>query len=115
MDEDMKTWTRTWKHGRRHALDDDMVTCSRTRKHRRGHGNMDKENGKRKTEAQAIFRNPFTVFSSCEQKLIVCLFVEEETNGSYPFANRLNGLWLHGPPESYPLYCSKSVENLQRF
>ncbi len=37
---------------------------------------------KRKTEARAISFSPFTV----------CLFVDKETNGSYPFANRLNGL-----------------------
>jgi hypothetical protein len=28
---------------------------------------------KRKTEAQAIFLNPFTVGSSCKQKFVVCL------------------------------------------
>jgi hypothetical protein len=27
-----------------------------------------------------------------KQKFISCLFVDEETNGSYPYANRLNGL-----------------------
>jgi demethoxyubiquinone hydroxylase (CLK1/Coq7/Cat5 family) len=45
------------------------------------------ENGK--MEAQAIFQNQFTVCSSCKQKLVVRPFVDEETNGSYPFANRL--------------------------
>jgi hypothetical protein len=39
-----------------------------------------------------IFLHPFTVFSSCNRKFVVCPFVNEETNGSYPFANRLNGL-----------------------
>ncbi len=46
-------------------------------------------------EAQAIFLNRLTVCSSSKWKFVVCLFVSEETNGSYPFANginRLNGL-----------------------
>ncbi len=53
------------------------------------------------TEAQAIFLNLFAVCSSCRRKFAVCLFVYEETHGSYPFAdglnrlNRLNGLgWV---------------------
>jgi hypothetical protein len=45
-----------------------------------------------KTEAQVIFLNPFTVCSSLKLKFFVCPFVDEETNGSYPFANGLNGL-----------------------
>jgi hypothetical protein len=48
--------------------------------------------GKRKTEAQTIFFNPFTVCSSCKLKFVACPFVYEETNGSYPFANGLHGL-----------------------
>ncbi len=48
-----------------------------------------------KTEAQAIFFNPFTVRSSCKRKFIVCPFVDEETSRSYPFANGING--LNGP------------------
>ncbi len=47
---------------------------------------------KRKTEAQAIFLNPFTVCSLCKQNFVVCPFVDEETKSSYPFANGLNGL-----------------------
>jgi hypothetical protein len=47
---------------------------------------------KRKPEAQAIFLNPFTVFSSCKWKFVVCLFVYYETNGSCPFAHGLNGI-----------------------
>jgi hypothetical protein len=43
-------------------------------------------------EAQAIFPNPFTVCSSCKRKFVICLFVDEETNGSCPFANGLNRL-----------------------
>ncbi len=38
-----------------------------------------------KTEAQAIFLNPFIVSLSCKRKFVVCPFVYEETNGSYPF------------------------------
>ncbi len=36
---------------------------------------------KRKTEAQAIFLNPFTVCSPCKWKFIVRPFVYEEING----------------------------------
>jgi hypothetical protein len=42
------------------------------------------------SEAQAIFLNPFTV--CCEKRFVVCPFVYDKTNGSYPFANGLNGL-----------------------
>ncbi len=47
---------------------------------------------KRKTEAQRIFLNLFTIDSSCKQKFVFFPFVGEETSGSYPFANVLNGL-----------------------
>ncbi len=36
-------------------------------------------NFKRKTEAQAIFLNPFTVCSSCKRKFVVSPIVDEET------------------------------------
>ncbi len=37
MDEDMATWTRTWKHGQGNGnMDEDMATWS-------GHGNIDKD------------------------------------------------------------------------
>ncbi len=52
---------------------------------------------KQKTEAQAIFLNPFSVCSSCKRKFVVCPFVYEETNGNYPFSNGVTGLvylWL---------------------
>jgi hypothetical protein len=39
-----------------------------------------------------FFLNPFTVYSPCKWKFVICPFVEKETKGSYPFANRLNGL-----------------------
>jgi hypothetical protein len=42
-------------------------------------------------EAQAIFLNMFTVCSLCHESLSFVIF-DKETNGSYPFANRLNGL-----------------------
>ncbi len=51
------------------------------------HFKLKTENG-----AQATFLNPFTVCSSCKRKFVLCLFVYEETNGSYPFSNGLNGL-----------------------
>jgi hypothetical protein len=43
------------------------------------------------TEAQAIFLNLFTMCSSYKRKFGICPF-DKETNRSYPFANRLNGL-----------------------
>jgi hypothetical protein len=52
----------------------------------------------RTTEAQAIFLNTFIVCSMCKQKFVIGLCVDEETNGSCPFANGLNGLthlWLY--------------------
>jgi hypothetical protein len=50
-----------------------------------------------KTENRMIFLNPFTVYASCKQKFVVFPFYDEETNGSYPFPNELNGpahLWI---------------------
>jgi hypothetical protein len=41
------------------------------------------------TATHAIFLDPFTVCSSCKRKFFVCPFVDEETNGSYRFANGL--------------------------
>ncbi len=78
----MGTWehgsTGAWKQGNMEAWE---------------HGNMETSNEKRKrkTEAYAIFFNPFTVCSLWKLKFVVCPFVDEETNGSYPFANGLNG------------------------
>jgi hypothetical protein len=43
-------------------------------------------------EVQAIFLQPFTVCSLCKRKFVDFPYVYEETNGSYPFANTLNGL-----------------------
>jgi hypothetical protein len=65
----------TWKHG-------NMETW------RHAHGDI-----KRKTEAQSIFPNPFTICSLCKRKFVVCPFIDEETKVSYPFANGLNGLY----------------------
>ncbi len=42
--------------------------------------------------SQTIFFNPFTVCSVCKWKFVICPFVDKETNGSYSFANGLNGL-----------------------
>jgi hypothetical protein len=73
---DTETWTR--RHGIK-ILGNSEVS-------------QKKLNGKWKTEAQAIFLNPFTVCSSCKRKFVVCLFVWTETNESYPLANGLNVL-----------------------
>jgi hypothetical protein len=43
-------------------------------------------------ETKAIFLNPFTVWSSCKWKFVICPFLDKETNGSYPLANGHNGL-----------------------
>jgi hypothetical protein len=39
-----------------------------------------------------IFLHPFTICSSYKQKIVVGPFVDKETDGSYLFANGLNGL-----------------------
>jgi hypothetical protein len=52
-----------------------------------GHGNKIKQ----KTEARAILLKPFTVYSLCKQKFVVCLFVDKETNRSYPFCKQTKG------------------------
>jgi hypothetical protein len=76
----MKTWRHgdmdIWRYG-------DMVAWT--------HGYMKTSNRKRKTEAQAIFLNPFTFYSLCKRKFVICPFVNEETNRSYPFAHGFIG------------------------
>jgi hypothetical protein len=47
----------------------------------------------RKTEAQVILHNLFTVCSSCKQKFVVCQFVDEETNGKMNQTD-LPRLWI---------------------
>jgi hypothetical protein len=42
-------------------------------------------NGKQKPKQFSLIRLPFA-------HQVVCPYVDEETDGSYPFANRLNGL-----------------------
>ncbi len=71
-DEDIETWTRTLK------MDEDLATWSRTWKHRRG---QEMGNGKWKPRRFFFIR----ICSSCKWKFVVYLFVEEETNGIYPF------------------------------
>ncbi len=63
---------------------------------RHGHGSMDtetrdfkKSNRKRNP---GWFVSPFIVCSSCIWKFVIRPFVDDEINGSYPFANLLNGL-----------------------
>jgi hypothetical protein len=41
-------------------------------------------------EAHVIFLNLLAVYSSCKWKFVACSLVDKETNGSYPFANKLN-------------------------
>jgi hypothetical protein len=53
-------------------------------------------NGKWKTQGLVIFLNPFTVYSSCKRKFVVCPFVDEETKGSHLVANGLNRLAHYG-------------------
>jgi hypothetical protein len=74
--EDMETWRcgdmamETWKHGK-----------METGRHgdRETHGDMDTEtsNGKRKTDAQAIFRCRWLIVQT---EFVVCPFADEETN-----------------------------------
>jgi hypothetical protein len=66
------------------------------------HGNNEKcRNGDMNMETwtwrQVVFKKPNRAqkhrrFSLISLPYIVCLFVDEETNGSYPLANGLNGL-----------------------
>jgi hypothetical protein len=97
---DMETWRHgdmeTWRHG-------DMKTW---RHENRSHGDMEtwkhgietgtwrhgisKRKGKRKSRR---FSLSFIISTQCSQKFVVCPFIDEETNGSYPFANGLNRLY----------------------
>jgi hypothetical protein len=56
-----------------------------------------------KTEVEAIFLNTFTVCSSRKRKFVVFPFVDEETNGSYPFASGLDG-FAHRRERAIPQY-----------
>ncbi len=47
---------------------------------------------KRENGSPDDFSKSVTICSLCKRKFVVCPFVFKETNGSYPFANRLNGL-----------------------
>jgi hypothetical protein len=64
---------------------------------RQGHGDMDMEtrrhqmeNEKRKPRRFSLIRLPFA--HRAKNCFSFCPFIDEETNGSYPFANGLNGL-----------------------
>ncbi len=76
----------TWRH--RHG---DMEIWRKGDMDTWRHTDMETSDGKKKTEAKAIFLYQFTVCSSCKRKIVVYLFVKEETNKSFPFANGLNG------------------------
>jgi hypothetical protein len=87
------------------------------------HGEMEKwtwnldvlQKNKQKTEngRTGNFRS-FSVRSSCKQKFVVRSFVDEETNGSYPFAkgvNRPNGLvHLCSSPTITVVVCGRNKE-----
>jgi hypothetical protein len=65
---DMETWC--WKYGHRDI--------------------------RQKTEVHSSFLNLFTICSVWKRKFVVCLFVDNETKGSYLFSNRPDGrahLW----------------------
>jgi hypothetical protein len=59
---------------------------------------------KRKTEAQAIFLNPFYNLLTVQTEVFDCPFAEKETKGNYLFVNGLNRLahlcktvlWIRG-------------------
>ncbi len=74
----------TWRHG--HG---DMVMEIWTWKS--GHRDI-----RQKTEVHSSFFNLFTICSVWKRKFVVCLFVDNETKGSYLFSNRPDGrahLW----------------------
>ncbi len=54
-----------------------------------------------KLEAQTFFFHPFTVCSSFKRKFVVCPLVDEETNGSLPYANGITDLPIYGTS----MYC----------
>jgi hypothetical protein len=78
-DMDVEAWT--WRHGHR-----DMDVEVWTWRHQQGDMDMETRTWRHGMELNC---------SSCKRKTVVCPFVDEETNGSYQFANglnRLNGL-----------------------
>ncbi len=94
-DMDMETWihgdVKTWRHGYM-----EMETWKHRDMEAWRHGDMETWTWTHQTEMEngspGDFLNPFSFRSSCKRKIVVCLFVDEETNRSYPFANELNGL-----------------------
>jgi hypothetical protein len=79
----------TWKYRQR-----DMETWRHWDIETLRHWDMDVEtwtwtHQMEKMEARAIFLNPFTICSSCKRKFVFCRILDEETNRSYPFAERL--------------------------
>jgi hypothetical protein len=77
----------TWRHGDMETGRlGDSETGRRGDTEIWGHGHGDIK-CKRKTEAQAIFLNPFTVCVSRKRKFVPYPFVDEETKARYPVAN----------------------------
>jgi hypothetical protein len=58
---------------------------------------------------------PFTVCSSCRRKFVVCPFVDEETNGSYPFVNGQNGFNGLNGLNGFAHLCIEYTERRQYF
>ncbi len=88
----------TWKYGEIHMetwRNGDMETWKHEGMETWKHGDMDMEIWRHQTEngKQKPRRFSFIIYRclSCKRKFVICPFVEE-TNGSYPFANRINGL-----------------------
>jgi hypothetical protein len=61
----------------------------------------------------ANFHNLFTVCSSCRWKFVVCLFVDEEINGSYRFAYRDISLFFLSS-RRHVLRFSKIIEQREK-
>jgi hypothetical protein len=111
----VETWTRRhgymeiWRHD-----DGDMETWRHRHGDRETWRNGDMETWtwrygdiKQKTEAQAIFLDPLTVCSSCKQKFVVSLLVDEVTDANYPFSNRSRRTKWTCP--SIEIYTNNSV------
>jgi hypothetical protein len=77
-DRDMEVWRH--RHGNMDMKNGDMETRT---------WRQETSNGKRKPRRFSLIHLPL-VDRSCKRKFVVCPFVEEEINGSYPFANGLN-------------------------
>ncbi len=62
---------------------------------------------KQKMKAQVIFLNPFTVCLSCKRKVVLCLFVGEETAGNYPQTDKWTKRTCPSMPVNMFRHCKK--------